>query len=90
VPVASNKKRARPDDNSADRRLATRGERDSVAARGDRDSSERNSARDSAAQSSRFWGTRPSEADDDAVPPHKDDRRWTWGDRRPMCHRRMS
>jgi hypothetical protein len=61
-------KRARPDDNSADRRLATRGERDSVAARGDRDSSERNSARDSAAQSSRFWGTRPSEADDDAVP----------------------
>jgi hypothetical protein len=61
-------KRARPDDNSADRRLATRGERDSVAARGDRDSSERNSTRDSATQSSRFWGTRASEPDDDAVP----------------------
>jgi hypothetical protein len=60
-------KRAR-DDNSADRRLATRGERDSVAARGDRDSSERNSARDSATQSSRFSGTRALEPDDEAVP----------------------
>jgi hypothetical protein len=61
-------KRARPDDKSADRRLATRGERDSIAIRGDRDSSERNSNRDAAAQSSRFWGTRASEPDDEAAP----------------------
>ncbi|HEX4555607.1 MAG TPA: hypothetical protein VH249_16560 [Xanthobacteraceae bacterium] len=61
-------KRARPDDKNADRRLATRGERDSVAARGDRESPERNSTRDSATQSSRFWGTRAVEPDDEAVP----------------------
>jgi hypothetical protein len=61
-------KRARPDDKSADRRLATRGERDSVATRGNRESSERTSTKDAAAQSSRFWGTRASEPEDEAVP----------------------
>jgi hypothetical protein len=61
-------KRTRQDDKNADRRLATRGERDSVAARGERESSERNSTRDSATQSSRFWSTRAVDPDDEATP----------------------
>jgi len=55
---AALQKRARPDDKGTDRRLATRPERESP---------DRNSSRDSAIQSSRFWGTRASEPDDDEV-----------------------
>jgi hypothetical protein len=57
---AAQQKRARQDDKGADRRLATRP---------DRDSTERNSSRDAAIQSSRFWSTRTAEPDDDEVMP---------------------
>jgi hypothetical protein len=56
---AAPQKRARPDDKGADRRLATRPEREPA---------ERNSSRDSAVQSSRFWGTRAPEPDDEVMP----------------------
>ena len=68
VPAASNKSVRARMTTSADRRLATRGERDLGAARGDRNSSERNSTRDAATQSSRFSGTRAPEPDDEAAP----------------------
>jgi hypothetical protein len=56
---AAQQKRARPDDKGADRRLATGS---------DREPAERNSSRDSAVQSSRFWGTRAPEPDDEVMP----------------------
>jgi hypothetical protein len=61
-------KHARPDDKGRDRRLVTRGERDSGAARGERETLERRPSRDAATQSSRSWGTRAIEPDDEATP----------------------